>query len=145
MTVGGLPQVGPLIAIDWGEKRIGLALCRDDQTLAHPLAVMKRRSGQRFPLNQLRPYLDEVKPVGILLGLPLTPSGEENQTTESIRKIGRRLTEKTNLPVDFFDERMTTARVLNTAKEMKVRPDRSDLTDALAATVLLQTYLDSRR
>jgi len=84
--------------------------------------------------------------VGILVGLPLAPSGTEDDRAEQARAVGALVREKTQLPVDFWDERMTTSRVLATAKEMGRRTaGRKDHVDRLAATVLLQTFLESRR
>ncbi|MCZ6915975.1 MAG: Holliday junction resolvase RuvX [Gemmatimonadetes bacterium] len=141
-----IPANGRLLAIDWGEKRIGLALCNPEQTLAHPLGTITRRQGKRFPLNQLKTYLDENEPVGVVVGLPLEASGEMGPNAERAREAGESVRSKTGLPVVYWDERMTTARALNAVHELggSTRHRRGDV-DQLAATVLLQTYLDGRR
>ena len=66
-----LPLNGRLIAIDWGERRIGVAISDEMQTVARPLATLTRRDGKRFPMQQLRAHLDEQHPVGVVVGLPL--------------------------------------------------------------------------
>jgi putative Holliday junction resolvase len=141
-----LPRTGRILALDLGAKRIGLALSDPEQRLAHPLGTLHRRAGRRFPLAALRPYLDEHRPCGILVGLPLTPDGEEDERAGAARQIGRRIAEKTGLPVEFSDERMTTARALRAVRDLGggLRDRKADV-DPLAATTLLQTYLDSRR
>ncbi len=141
-----LPRTGPLLAIDLGEKRIGLALSDPAQRLAHPLATLQRRTGKRFPLAALRAQIEQHAPVGILIGLPLTPGGAEDKRAEVARAVGARIAEKTGLPVDFRDERMTTARALRAVRDLggRLRNRKADV-DPLAATTLLQSYLDARR
>ncbi len=140
-----IPTSGPLLAVDLGEKRIGLALSDPSQSLAHPLATITRRAGRRFPMQQLKQHLDLHQPVGVIVGLPLTPEGIEDRAAQGARSTGRLIAEKTGLPVDYWDERMTTARALGAIKQLKgqTRGRKGDV-DQLAATVLLQTFLDSR-
>jgi putative Holliday junction resolvase len=135
MGTSALPDAGRLLAVDIGEKRIGLALSDPSQSLAHPLATITRRAGKRFPMQQLRAHLDEHQPVGVLMGLP-----------QRARAAGGLIAEKTGLPVEYWDERMTTARALVAVREMGGNPrGREGEVDRLAATVLLQNYMDSRR
>ena len=129
-----------------GEKRIGLALSDPNQSLAHPLATFTRRSGKRFPMKQLRAQLDEHRPKGLVLGLPLTANGSDSEWTEQVRTIGHLIAEKTGLPVVFWDERMTTARALSAIRDLGGGTrGRKDEIDQLAATTMLQAYLDSRK
>lgn len=141
-----LPMTGRLLAVDVGEKRIGLALSDPAQTVATPLATLTRRPGKRFPLKQLRQYLERVAPVGLVVGLPLTSAGDEDAWTRAVRATGEHLADKTGLPVTYWDERMTTARVVSAVREQGggMRGRKPDV-DPLAATVLLQAYLESRR
>ena len=141
-----LPSTGRLLAIDIGEKRIGLALSDPDQVLAQPLDTLVRRRGRRFPLARLRPLLERHTPVGIVIGLPLTPGGAEDERAAGARSVGCLIAEKSALPVVFWDERLTTRRALRAVRELggSLRGRRDDV-DPLAATVLLQSFLDSRR
>jgi putative Holliday junction resolvase len=140
-----LPDTGRLLAVDPGAKRIGLALSDPSQTIAQPLGTLTRRTGRRFPLKQLKRFLDEHQPVGILVGLPLESDGSEGDSAIKAHAIGELMQEKTGLPVAFMDERMTTARALRAIRELGggLRGRRGDV-DPLAATTLLQTYLDGR-
>lgn len=142
-TVPTLPRDGPLLAIDVGERRIGLALSDPDQRLAHPLATLERRAGQRFPMQRLRHHLDAAHPVGIVVGLPLTPEGREDAAALEARDVGTLITAKTGLPVEYVDERFTSARAHGAIRELggKTRGRKGEV-DRLAATVLLQHYLD---
>lgn len=135
-----VPPAGRLLAVDWGEKRIGLAITDPTRTIAQPLATLTRRAGRRFPMQQLRAYLDEYRPVAIVVGLPLTPEGTEGPAAAAAREVGALIAGKTGLPVVFLDERMTTARAAE-ADAVGGRVDR----DQRAASVLLQAYLEIHR
>lgn len=141
-----LPRTGRILSIDWGEKRIGVALSDPDQMVCHPLTTLTRRSGKRFPLGRLRPYLDENSVVGIVLGLPLSPDGTDTDATAEVRELAVWIHDKTDLPVALLDERMTTARALRTVRELggSTRGQKEKI-DSLSATVLLQNFLESRR
>ncbi len=140
-----LPADGPLIAVDIGDKRIGLALSDPTQVLAHPLATLTRRTGRRFPLKQLRAYLESHHPVGVVVGLPLTPAGDEDARAQEARTTGQMIADKSGLPVAFVDERMSTARALRAVADLGggTRGRKGDI-DQLAATVILQQFLDRR-
>jgi len=141
-----LPNSGRLLAIDWGEKRIGVAISDPEQGHAHPLTTLTRRQGRRFPLKQLKSHLDEQAPVGVVFSLPLEASGDEGQRARRARDEGGLVGEKTGLPVIFLDERMTTARALGAIRDLGgSTAGRKGDVDQLAATVLLQTYLDTYR
>jgi len=145
-SVQALPAGGPLLGLDVGTRRIGVALSDPDQRVAHPVTTLTRRTGRRFPLVQLRPVLDTDRPVGIVLGLPLTPAGDEDAWTAEVRAVGALLADKTGLPVAYWDERMTTARVHDAVRDLGGRTrGREGEVDRLAATTLLQHALDARR
>jgi putative Holliday junction resolvase len=137
-----LPTQGPLLAVDWGTKRFGIALSDPNQKLAHPIGILTRRPNRRFPLSQLRPIIDEHRPVGILVGLPLDPDGGEGDSAKAARATADIIRKKTSLPVAMHDERMTSARVL-TSMDGVPKKRRRDVDD-LAATLILQSYLDTR-
>ncbi len=141
-----IPLDGCIIGVDWGERRIGLAVSDPSQNIAQPLATISRRLGKRFPMKQLREVVEQRRPVGFVVGLPLTAEGGEGGAAEAARQIGHLIKTKTSLSVVFRDERMTTARALTTVKEMGGRTKgRKGEIDQLAATLLLQAFLDSRR
>jgi putative Holliday junction resolvase len=133
---------GRVLAVDWGTKRIGVALSDPTGTIAQPLATLARRAGRRFPMLQLRPHLDRWQPGRVVVGLPLEPDGSEGAAAAAARAAADLIARKTGLPVELVDERLTTAR----AKEAggPETGSREDL-DQRAAVVLLQLYLDRRR
>jgi len=127
---------GRLLAVDWGERRIGLALSDETQTLAQPLTTLSRRPGKRFPMAQLLDHITHNQVVGIIVGLPLDEAGAEGDAAHAAREVAdaikRRVPE--GLEVTMWDERMTTARVLAAVREMggSTRGRKADL-DAMAA------------
>jgi putative holliday junction resolvase len=140
------PIVGRLLGLDWGEVRIGLALSDETQTLATPLETLVRRRGKRFPMARFMELVGDHQPVGVVVGLPLTGEGEEEDSAASARKLAGELAERSDLPVELWDERMSTARALAAIREQggSTKGRRADV-DSLAAAVLLQHYLDARR
>ena len=141
-----LPTAGRLFALDWGERRIGLARSDDSQTLATPLDTLVRRDGKRFPMPRFLELVAEYQPVGLVVGLPLAPEGGETSASEAARQLAELVARRTGLPVDLWDERMSTARALGAIREQggSTRGRREDV-DAPAASVFLQHYLDARR
>ncbi len=134
--------------MDWGERRIGLALSDETQTLAQPLATLTRRAGKRFPMAQLLQQITTHNVVGVIVGLPLDESGAEGDAAHAARALGDDIKRRVGggLEVTMWDERMTTARVLAAVREMggTTRGRKEDV-DAMAAALLLQHYLDTQR
>ncbi|MHB1329738.1 MAG: Holliday junction resolvase RuvX, partial [Gemmatimonadales bacterium] len=112
-----LPWSGRLLAVDWGERRIGLAVTDETQTLARPLATLTRRVGKRFPMPALQVHLDAQQPVGLLIGLPLDSLGDEGASAIEAREMAELLGRRTALPLMLWDERMSTARALAAIRE----------------------------
>ena len=137
---------GRLLGVDWGERRIGLALTDETRTIARPLATLTRRPGKRFPMQQLLAHCAEHGVSGIVVGLPLDEHGEEGEAAAAARQLAADIARRSGLPVELWDERLTTARALRTVREMggSTRGRRDDV-DALAAVVMLQHFLDTGR
>ena len=142
----GLPALGRLLAVDWGERRFGLALSDETQTIASPLTTLTRRAGMRFPMPGFLALVAEHRPVGLLVGLPLAASGAEGKAAAAARELAGLLGARTYLPVELVDERMTTARAHAAIREQGgTSRGRREEVDALAATILLQQFLETRR
>jgi len=141
-----IPTTGRLLGIDWGEVRIGLAISDESQTLATPLETLARRAGKRFPLARFLDLVEVHCPVGLLVGLPLSSEGAERESASAARELAGELSRAADLPVELWDERMSTARALAAIREPggSTRGRKGDV-DALAAAVLLQHFLDFRR
>jgi putative Holliday junction resolvase len=141
-----IPIRGRLLAIDWGEVRIGIAASDDTQTLATPLATLVRRPGKRFPMPRFLQLVEAEQPVGVVVGLPLEASGGSGPAAREAAALADLVGRRTGLPVELWDERMSSALALRLIREQggTTRGRREDV-DSLAAAVLLQHYLDARR
>lgn len=141
-----IPPSGRLLAVDWGEVRIGLARSDESQTIAFPLDTLVRRPGRRFPMPAFLAHVAAEQAVGIVVGLPLDPDGGETAPAAAARELAERIARRTGLPVTLVDERMTTARTHAAIREQEgsTRGRKAEV-DALAAAVLLQHFLETRR
>ena len=141
-----IPPAGRILGVDWGEVRIGLALSDESQTLASPLETLVRRKGKRFPMPGLLELIQVHRPVAVVVGLPLTGEGEEGESAAAARETADAVAARTSLPVELWDERLSTARALRAVREQggSTRGRKGDV-DALAAAILLQHFLDSRK
>jgi putative Holliday junction resolvase len=137
---------GRLLGVDWGERRIGLALSDETQMLAQPLTTLTRRAGKRFPMREFLTLLDRHAVTGVVVGLPLDAAGVEGDAAAAARALATAIAHRSGKPVELWDERFSTARALGAVRQMggTTKGRKGDL-DALAATLLLQHYLDARR
>lgn len=131
-----------LLAIDYGDRRIGLAVSDPTGTIASPAGHVARRAGKRPPVAELVRRAVELGATGIVLGLPLDANGAETTRAAEVRSVGSAIATRTGLPVRYVDERFTTSAALRAIKAMggSARGRKGDV-DALAATVLLQHAL----
>lgn len=133
---------GRLLAIDYGERRIGLAISDPLGMIASPIGFIVRRLGKRPPIAELIRRATALEARGFVLGLPLDENGADTPRAVEVRKIADELARRTGLSVELVDERFTTAAALRAVREMggTTRNRKGDV-DALAATVLLQHAL----
>lgn len=134
---------GRLLAVDYGERRIGLAISDPTGTIASPAGYILRRAGKRPPIAEIIRRAAELEAVGFVVGLPLDEQGEDTPRVTEVRRIAGELEKRTGFPVRLLDERFTTAAALRAIREMggSTRGRKGDV-DALAATVLLQHALN---
>ena len=139
-----MQRLGRYLAVDSGERRIGLAVSDPSGTIASPAGHIVRRAGKRPPIAELIRRAESAEARGFVLGLPLDESGGETDRSREVRAVAAALGERTSLPVLLVDERYTTAIALRAVREMggETRGRQGDV-DALAATVLLQHALRS--
>lgn len=141
-----MTAVGRVLAVDWGERRIGLALSDETRMLAQPLATLTRRAGKRFPMRDFLALLERHAVSAVVVGLPLDQDGAEGAAAAAARALAGDIARTSQKPVELWDERFTTARALQAVREMGgTTKGRKDDVDALAATLLLQHYLDAKR
>lgn len=134
---------GRIAAIDYGTVRIGVALSNRSRTLASPHEIYTRRS-RELDADYFRRLVKDEDVSRFVVGLPVHGHGAESQKSREAREFGRWLGELAGRPVDFFDERYTTAfakQLLEEAGLTKKR--RKERLDKLAAQILLSAYLES--
>ena len=138
--------MGRLLAIDYGERRIGLAVSDPTGTIASPAGFIDRRRGKRPPIAEMIRRGTELEVEGYVLGLPLDANGDDTPRAAEVRQIATEIEKRTTLPVRLVDERFTTAAALRAIREMggSTRGRKGDV-DAIAATVLLQHALSLPR
>jgi putative holliday junction resolvase len=135
------------LAVDYGERRIGLALSDPTATIAQPLPTLQRRRGKRPPTGAILELAAAHDVAGVVVGLPITLEGEESDWTREVRAFGDRLAERSGLPVEYMDERMTSVVAERAVRSLGLRRrerERKDRVDAAAAVLILQSFLDRR-
>ncbi len=133
---------GPkLVGLDLGERRIGIAVSDDTGIIASPDRIIDLRNGS---LADVASLVAEVGATGIIVGLPKGMSGEEGFQAREARTQAAELEKLVDVPVIFWDERLTSA-IADRALEQGGRRarDRRTARDAIAAAIMLQSYLDA--
>jgi putative holliday junction resolvase len=137
--------VGRILALDLGQKRIGLAISDELGITAQGLETLERR-GRRDDIEDLRKLASARGVTKILMGDPLHMSGDASRQGNYTREFAVELERKTGLPIEFRDERWTSKEAERTLRGSGVANGRRKATiDRLSAVILLQSYLDSLR
>ncbi len=134
---------GKILGLDWGSKRIGIAISDKEGNVA-----LGRPSRHREDLESDLDYLEELvegEDVSlVVVGMPFHMSGEEGQSAENVREFKQALEERLPVPVDTMDERLTSSEAERVMIESDLRrEERKEKRDRVAATLILQRYLDS--
>lgn len=134
-----------ILAVDLGLARTGLAVCDAGEILASPLQVIAERNREK--LAKTIASIAKDKGAGLLLlGLPRNMDGSEGESAQNARAFGELLRQESGLPLEFWDERGTTVTAHGYLNDTNVRgKKRKAVVDAVAAVVILQSYLDRRR
>lgn len=131
-----------ILAVDWGERRIGLAISDPLGMIASPAGFIERRAGKRPPIAKVIARAQELGAEAFVLGLPLDGNGDDTPRASEVRVVAAEIGKRTGKPVELVDERYTTSAARRAVREMGGRPEeRPGDIDALAATVLLQHVL----
>lgn len=132
----------PLFGLDPGTKTIGVSISDSSWNIASPLVLIRRKKF-KDDAQQLLSLIEEHKPSAIVIGLPINMDGTEGPRAQSVRAFARNLAQITELPIAFWDERLSTIAVTRTLLEADVtRKRRKDLVDKMAAAYILQGALD---
>ena len=136
-------MTGPVLGLDLGARRIGLAVSDREASIAFPAGHLERKGRER-DLRALRELAEERDVVRIVVGLPLHLDGRSGAGAEAARAFATDLGEATGLPVELMDERWTTREAERALREAPARRrrGRKQVIDAMAATLLLRTWLE---
>lgn len=136
-----------ILCLDVGDKSLGIAISDSLHTIARGIDSIKFSSSSPEEKIACIQKLVSIHRVGkIVVGMPIDLKGREGEQAKKVRKFVRILKEKVNLPVVFVDERFTTLKAERLLREGKVSlRKRKKIKDKVAATILLQDYLDTSR
>ena len=132
-----------ILALDVGQKRIGVATCDRLEIAASPHSVVK---AGKTAVDDVLKIIDSEGVDAIVIGLAVSFDGVEREPCERARYFKNELGKKTTLPIDFFDERFTSKIAEASLIESGMRREqRRDVIDAVAASLILRSYLERRR
>ncbi len=133
---------GPLLGLDLGARRIGLAISDPDAAIAFPLGALESR-GRAKDVEALGALIRERGVKAVVVGLPLHLDGRAGPAAEAARGFAAALGESCGLPVELVDERWSSAEARRTLRDAPRRKRREKTNvDALAATLILRSYLE---
>jgi len=136
---------GRILGVDYGEKRVGLALSDPLGLTAQPLQLLDRETDAQLAGN-IQALVQKHEVERVIVGLPVGMSGEESSRAKRTRKFITLLRRRVPVPVEKWDERLSTAEADRTLREAQVRPSRRrGRRDVIAAQLILQGYLDRNR
>jgi putative Holliday junction resolvase len=135
---------GPLLAFDFGEKRIGVAVGDMEVGIAHPLQTISSEDNElRF--RTIGALIAEWKPALLIVGLPLHMDGTEHELTRLCRRFARRLEGRFAIPARLVDERLTSVEASQSLREAGITGiAQKAMRDQVAAQHILQSYLDDQ-
>lgn len=131
-----------ILAVDYGERRLGFAVSDPDGTISMPLRVVEVRSVKNA-LEETRQICEETEAEKVVVGLPLNMDGTSGEMAQRVEAFVAGLTELVDIPVETWDERLSTVAAERVLLEGDMsRKKRKGLRDQLAAQIFLQGYLD---
>lgn len=137
-----------IMGLDFGSKTVGVALSDSLLITAHGLEIIGRKEENKLrrTLARIEELIQEYEVTEIVLGLPKNMNGTEGERVALTREFAEKLERRTGLPVIFWDERLTTVAADKAMMEAGIRRERrKEYVDKIAASLILQGYLDSRR
>jgi putative Holliday junction resolvase len=134
-----------VLALDLGSKRIGVAVSDRSRTIASPLTVLSRTGSRRRDHERIRQLVVDEEAERIVVGLPLSLDGSMGPAARGAAAEAQELSSVVSVPVETFDERLTTVSADRMLLERGLRADaRRRVVDKMAAAVMLQSWLDGR-
>ncbi len=139
-----LTKTGPVLAFDFGEKRIGVAVGDWEVKIAHPVETIDEE-GNEARFAAIERLIKEWHPRELVVGLPASLDGEEHELSRLCRRFARRLEGRFNLPVMLVDERLSSMAASQSLNEIGLRGrSQKPVLDQVAAQHILQSFFDAR-
>ena len=137
-----LPKSEAIMGLDLGTKTIGIAVSDKQRVIATGIKTLRRTKFEHDFLK-LENIISNRQIMGIVLGLPINMNGSEGRRCESVRAFARNLTQRIEIPIVFWDERLSSVEAERTLLEGNVsRKKRAEVIDFVAASYILQGALD---
>jgi putative holliday junction resolvase len=134
-----------VLGLDLGSKRIGVAVSDRSGTIASPLLVLQRTGSTAEDHKRIARLVEEEEAERVVVGLPLSLDGSMGPAAKGAVAEAEALATVVNVPVETYDERLTTVTADNALREAKMRAEaRRRVVDKIAAAVMLQAWLDGR-
>ena len=138
-------EPGRVMALDVGERRIGVALSDPTRTLASPLTTI-RAVPRSTALKRILTLIRDYQVTTLVVGLPLTMNGDIGPQATLVQQFVDELRPLIDIPISFVDERLTTVAAERMMIDLKIKPEqRRARIDEMAASIILQDFLDSQR
>jgi putative holliday junction resolvase len=138
-------EPGRVMALDVGGRRIGVALSDSTRVLASPLTTLRAEPRPRA-IDQIAALVARHEVAEMVVGLPLTLSGEIGPQAKLVQAFAEELRAALAVPLHMFDERLTSVAADRMMQELGIKPDRRrERIDEVAASIILQDFLDSQR
>jgi len=135
-----------VLALDLGSKRIGVAVSDRSGTIASPLTVLQRTGSHQEDHRRIRALVEEEEAERVVVGLPLSLDGSIGPAARGAIAEAEELSSVIEVPVETFDERLTTVSADRVLMEQRMRAEaRRRVVDKVAAAVMLQSWLDGRK
>ncbi len=135
-----------VLGVDYGDRHIGLALSDILGLTAQPLATIRLEGSEADRTAVVRDLVQRHQVDRIVVGLPLRMDGSEGSRAEMTRRFAAWLEKAAGVPVEFWDERLTTCQALRSVQEQNVRiKAKRSVVNQIAAVIILQGYLESKR
>jgi putative Holliday junction resolvase len=135
-----------ILGIDYGDRHVGLALSDSLQLTAQPLQTIELRARKEDNRRVLADIVSKHDVGRIVIGMPLRMDGSSGTRAEKTKVFGAWLQQALSLPVEFYDERLTTHQAMRFVVEQKVKiKSKRSVVNQIAAVIILQGYLESRR
>ena len=134
-----------IMSVDYGDKRTGIAICDKLEMLASPVGVLIEWNSETLA-DKIVNLAVEKKAETIVIGLPKNMDGSQGFRADACKELGELVKSRTQIPVEFWDERLTTVSAHRILSENNVRgKKRKAVVDSVAAEIILQDYIDWRK